>query len=46
MQELNLPTASHSLLQDWIREEDGKLSFLGYTKYLHGVTIRGLNTIT
>ncbi|CAL9042369.1 unnamed protein product [Musa banksii] len=44
-QELNLPTASHSLLQDWIREEDGKLSFLGYTKYLHGVTIRGSNTI-
>ncbi|KAJ8459349.1 hypothetical protein OPV22_032275 [Ensete ventricosum] len=43
-QELNLPATSHSLLQDWIREEDGKLSFLGYTKYLHGVTIRGSNT--
>ncbi|XP_065031586.1 CDPK-related kinase 3-like [Musa acuminata AAA Group] len=42
-QELNITTTSHSFLQDWIRQEDGKLSFLGYTKYLHGVTIRSAN---
>ncbi|URD89779.1 calmodulin-dependent protein kinase [Musa troglodytarum] len=42
-QELNITTTSHSFLQDWIRQEDGKLSFLGYTKYLHGVTIRSTN---
>ncbi|KAK9291333.1 hypothetical protein L1049_019278 [Liquidambar formosana] len=39
-QEMNLGPTAHSLLKDWIRSSDGKLSFLGYTKFLHGVTIR------
>ncbi|XAR52161.1 Non-specific serine/threonine protein kinase [Bertholletia excelsa] len=39
-QEMNLGPSVHSLLRDWIRDSDGKLSFLGYTKFLHGVTIR------
>lgn len=43
-QEFNLGPTSHSVLNDWIRSSDGKLSFLGYTKYLHGVTIRSSNT--
>ncbi|XVF10159.1 hypothetical protein REPUB_Repub07fG0158500 [Reevesia pubescens] len=42
--ELNLGLSSHSLLNDWIRTSDGKLSFLGYMKFLHGVTIRASNT--
>ncbi|WOK95170.1 CDPK-related kinase 3 isoform X1 [Canna indica] len=43
-QELNLPPTSHSVLKSWIRPEDGKFNFLGYTRYLHGVTIRSSNT--
>ncbi|KAJ7965276.1 CDPK-related kinase [Quillaja saponaria] len=43
-QEMNLGPTSYSLLTDWIRKSDGKLSFLGYTKFLHGVTIRSSNT--
>ncbi|KAL3846090.1 hypothetical protein ACJIZ3_003493 [Penstemon smallii] len=39
-QELNLGPTAHSLLKDWIRPSDGKLSFLGFTKFLHGVTVR------
>ncbi|XWS61399.1 hypothetical protein CRYUN_Cryun07bG0123000 [Craigia yunnanensis] len=42
--ELNLGPSSHSLLNDWIRTSDGKLSFLGYMKFLHGMTIRASNT--
>ncbi|KAL6004350.1 Cyclin-dependent kinase 4 [Asimina triloba] len=41
--EMNLGPTAHTILRDWIRE-DGKLSFLGYTKFLHGVTIRSANT--
>ncbi|XP_040930484.1 CDPK-related kinase 4 isoform X3 [Gossypium hirsutum] len=41
--ELNLGPSAHSLLKDWIRVSDGKLSFLGYTKFLHSVTIRASN---
>ncbi|XP_027163293.1 CDPK-related kinase 4-like [Coffea eugenioides] len=41
--EMNVGPAAHSLLKDWIRESDGKLSFLGYTKFLHGVTLRNSN---
>ncbi|KAG6513584.1 hypothetical protein ZIOFF_023916 [Zingiber officinale] len=44
-QELNLTHIAHSFLQDWIRSEDRKFSFYGYTKYLHGITVRGSNTI-
>lgn len=39
-QEMNLPPSAHVNVREWIRPEDGKLSFLGYTKFLHGVTIR------
>nr|CAD1830422.1 unnamed protein product [Ananas comosus var. bracteatus] len=43
-QELNLGPTAYSIVQDWIRKSDGKLNFLGYTKFLHGVTIRSSNT--
>lgn len=43
-QELNLAPTHYSIVQDWIRKTDGKLNFLGFTKFLHGVTIRGANT--
>ncbi|XP_058753002.1 CDPK-related kinase 4-like [Vicia villosa] len=39
-QEMNLGPSAYSLMGDWIRKSDGKLSMVGYTKYLHGVTIR------
>ncbi|GAB4861548.1 Cyclin-dependent kinase 4 [Ancistrocladus abbreviatus] len=42
--ELNLGPTAYSILRDWIRSSDGKLSLLGYTKFLHGVTIRSSNT--
>ncbi|XP_051121271.1 CDPK-related kinase 6-like [Andrographis paniculata] len=42
--ELNLGPTAFSLLKDWIRPSDGKLNFLGFTKFLHGVTIRSSNT--
>lgn len=32
----------HAVLHDWIRHTDGKLSFLGFVKLLHGVSIRSL----
>ncbi|CAN1812787.1 CDPK-related kinase 4 [Linum perenne] len=44
--EMNLGPAAHSLLVDCIRSSDGRLSFLGYTKFLRGVTIRSTNTRT
>ncbi|XP_008796870.2 CDPK-related kinase 3-like [Phoenix dactylifera] len=43
-QEMNLAPAAYSIVRDWIRPSDGKLNFLGYTKFLHGVTIRSSNT--
>ncbi|PON75474.1 Serine/threonine protein kinase [Parasponia andersonii] len=42
--ELNLGPSAYSVLREWIRNSDGKLSLLGYTKYLHGVTLRSSNT--
>ncbi|KAL4557214.1 hypothetical protein LXL04_035387 [Taraxacum kok-saghyz] len=42
-QEMNVGESSHSILKDWIRSSDGKLNFLGYTKFLHGLSIRGSN---
>ncbi|KAF2299491.1 hypothetical protein GH714_032182 [Hevea brasiliensis] len=42
--EMNLGPTAHSLVNDWIRSSDGKLSFLGYIKFLHGVTLRSCNT--
>ncbi|XP_060218337.1 CDPK-related kinase 3-like [Lycium barbarum] len=37
--ELNVGPTAHNILRDWIRS-DGRLSLLGYTKFLHGVTLR------
>ncbi|XP_068649908.1 CDPK-related kinase 3-like [Aristolochia californica] len=42
--EMSLGPSAYSILRDWIRPSDGKLSFLGYTKFLHGVTLRSSNT--
>ncbi|WCJ22484.1 Calcium-dependent protein kinase (CDPK) family protein [Euphorbia peplus] len=42
--ELNLGPAGYSVVRDCIRNSDGKLSLLGYTKFLHGVTLRSSNT--
>ncbi|XP_021763352.1 CDPK-related kinase 6-like [Chenopodium quinoa] len=42
--ELNLGPTAHTLVKDWIRSSDGNINFIGYTKFLHGVTIRGSNT--
>ncbi|KAF8104882.1 hypothetical protein N665_0166s0064 [Sinapis alba] len=39
-EEMSLGPNAHPLLRDWIRSLDGKLSFLGYKKFLHGVTVR------
>ncbi|KAL9673248.1 hypothetical protein QQ045_029502 [Rhodiola kirilowii] len=39
-QEMNLGPTAHHLLQDCIRISDRKLSLIGYTKFLHGVTVR------
>ncbi|KAG7016799.1 CDPK-related kinase 4, partial [Cucurbita argyrosperma subsp. argyrosperma] len=44
VQEMNLGPIAHSFLQNWTRSSDGKLSFFGYTRFLHGVTIRYSNT--
>uniref|UniRef100_A0A5B7B166 non-specific serine/threonine protein kinase n=1 Tax=Davidia involucrata TaxID=16924 RepID=A0A5B7B166_DAVIN len=40
--ELGLSTSVpvHVVLQDWIRHADGKLSFLGFVRLLHGVSSR------
>ncbi|MQL99473.1 hypothetical protein Taro_032188 [Colocasia esculenta] len=32
----------HVVLQDWIRHSDGKLSFLGFVKLLHGLSSRSV----
>lgn len=42
--EMNLGPTAYAFLRDCIRPSDRKLSFLGYTKFLHGVTIRGSST--
>ncbi|GFP88180.1 CDPK-related kinase 3 [Phtheirospermum japonicum] len=41
--ELNVGPSAHPMLRDWLRS-DGKLSLLGYTKFLHGLTLRSSNT--
>ncbi|XP_052192913.1 CDPK-related kinase 3-like [Diospyros lotus] len=41
--ELNVGPTAYSILKDWIRTSDGKLNLLGYTKFLHGVTLRSTN---
>ncbi|XP_061358201.1 CDPK-related kinase 4-like [Gastrolobium bilobum] len=43
-QEMSLGPSAYSLMGDWIRKSDGKLSLVGYTKFLHGVTMRSSNT--
>uniref|UniRef100_A0A7N0TA49 non-specific serine/threonine protein kinase n=1 Tax=Kalanchoe fedtschenkoi TaxID=63787 RepID=A0A7N0TA49_KALFE len=35
----------HAVLHDWIRHTDGKLSFLGFVKLLHGVSTRTLTKV-
>ncbi|XP_061968812.1 CDPK-related kinase 3-like isoform X3 [Populus nigra] len=42
--ELNVGPSAYTVIKDWIRSSDGKLSVLGYTKFLHGVTLRSTNT--
>ncbi|KAF5801374.1 putative protein kinase CAMK-CDPK family [Helianthus annuus] len=42
--ELNVGPTAHSILKDWIRGDDGKLSLFGYAKFLHGVTLRSSNS--
>ncbi|KAG2537040.1 CDPK-related kinase 3-like isoform X2 [Panicum virgatum] len=42
-QEMNLSSAAYSIVRGWIRPSDGKLSLLGYTKFLHGLTMRSGN---
>ncbi|KAJ8748564.1 hypothetical protein K2173_003465 [Erythroxylum novogranatense] len=42
--ELNVGPSAYSAIKEWIRNSDGKLSFLGYTKFLHGLTLRSSNT--
>ncbi|KAI8573413.1 hypothetical protein RHMOL_Rhmol01G0275600 [Rhododendron molle] len=37
---LSLSVPVHIVLQDWIRQADGKLSFLGFVRLLHGVSSR------
>ncbi|XP_019165959.1 PREDICTED: CDPK-related kinase 1-like isoform X1 [Ipomoea nil] len=32
----------HVVLQDWIRHSDGKLSFLGFVRLLHGLSARAI----
>jgi Ca2+-binding EF-hand superfamily protein len=36
----------HSVLHDWIRHTDGKLSFFGFVKLLHGVSVRASGKTT
>ncbi|KAK7282526.1 hypothetical protein RIF29_11378 [Crotalaria pallida] len=43
-QEMSLGPSAYSLIGDWMRKSDGKLSLVGYTKFLHGVTVRSSNT--
>ncbi|XP_071713475.1 CDPK-related kinase 4-like [Rutidosis leptorrhynchoides] len=43
-QEMNVGESAHSTLNEWIRNSDGKLNFLGYTKFLHGLSTRSYNT--
>ncbi|KAI5598902.1 hypothetical protein POPTR_002G176700v4 [Populus trichocarpa] len=42
--ELNVGPSAYTIIKDWIRSSDGKLSVLGYAKFLHGVTLRSTNT--
>ncbi|URD84932.1 CDPK-related protein [Musa troglodytarum] len=35
----------HVVLRDWIRHTDGKLSFLGFVKLLHGVSSRSAQSL-
>ncbi|XP_028790807.1 CDPK-related kinase 3-like isoform X2 [Neltuma alba] len=41
--EMNVGASSCSLPGNWIRESDGKLSFVGYKKFLHDITVRSAN---
>ncbi|KAL2921707.1 CDPK-related kinase 4 [Bienertia sinuspersici] len=41
--EMNLGPTAYPLVKDWIRSSDGNINFIGYTKFLHGVTVRSSN---
>ncbi|XP_010507983.1 PREDICTED: CDPK-related kinase 3-like [Camelina sativa] len=38
--ELNVGASAYGHLREWVRSSDGKLSYVGFTKFLHGVTLR------
>ncbi|KFK37447.1 hypothetical protein AALP_AA4G258000 [Arabis alpina] len=38
--ELNVGASAYGHLREWVRSSDGKMSYLGFTKFLHGVTLR------
>ncbi|KAG6423360.1 hypothetical protein SASPL_113754 [Salvia splendens] len=40
--ELNVGASAYSMLRDWLRS-DSRLSLVGYTKFLHGLTLRSSN---
>ncbi|KAH6791567.1 CDPK-related kinase 3 [Perilla frutescens var. hirtella] len=40
--ELNVGPSAHSMLRDWLKS-NGKLSLLGFTRFLHGLTLRSSN---
>ncbi|KAL6495620.1 Cyclin-dependent kinase 4 [Orobanche gracilis] len=40
--ELNVGPSAYPMVRDWLRS-DGKLSLLGYTKFLHGSSLRSSN---
>lgn len=47
VQELGLSPSVpvHAVLHDWLRHTDGKLSFLGFAKLLHGVSSRSITKV-
>lgn len=44
LQEVGLaPSVPAQVFHEWVRHSDGRLSFIGFTKLLHGVTTRAGN---
>ncbi|XP_010523831.1 PREDICTED: CDPK-related kinase 3 [Tarenaya hassleriana] len=42
--ELNVGPSAYGHLREWVRSSDGKLSLVGFTKFLHGVTLRSAHS--
>jgi hypothetical protein len=41
LQEVGLAsTVPGQVFHEWVRQSDGRLSYIGFTKLLHGVTVR------